>query len=140
MCHSPTPGTFCSLFGFISTLIHNITSFVTWSGVNFPLVVITFVQHLSDHRLTVPLKGRVSPTKPSFHPATVFSSSTGFPCVAIDCLLCVSRPHVSIVLLFHVMTYCTCLVRLPRTISYYDHLHFTCCLTGFPSQNGVRIS
>lgn len=71
------------VFSLSSDWSNNITFFVTWPWVNLPLVVITFIQHLSDHCLIVSFKGCLTHQNAlfSFHPVAIFSSSTRFTSV-----------------------------------------------------------
>lgn len=141
MCHSPTPGTFCSLFGCFSHYLN------TDSQHHFLFNLFSESSSCGHHfrpALVWPLS--YCPIKMLFYPPNPLSSChclliqhwVHFYCHLLSSLS-VYRPHVLTVLLFSIMTYCTCLVPLPRTISYFDRPHFTLVLTGFPSKIGVKI-
>lgn len=125
------------VFSLSSDWSNNITFFVTWPWVNLPLVVITFIQHLSDHCLIVSFKGCLTHQNDlfSFHPVAIFSSSTRFTSV-----WCYWTSRIFCPTLFHDdLLYLSCPSSSNNlSVSWFDRPHFTCCLIGFPSQIGMK--
>lgn len=143
MCQPQAPSVgSMDVFSLSSHWSNNITFFVTWSWLNLPLVVITFIQHLSDHCL-VTLRGCLTHQKCSF----LFSSchclliQHWVHTITTDCLLwcCWTSRDICPTLSHDDLLHLSCPSSLNNiSISYFDRPHFTCCLIGFLSEIGIK--